>query len=301
MKHEYEEYNCSSSELQSNLIIENERRDLNSKGNQDDNELNKKNYNYSKPKKNYDSTVNFKKNNINHIFDEEKFVDNDSVIINHSEENIPFALEKRFEICSNEYFDSYVENYSSSLFHDVAEEPITNNCNDNLNNMFDGILLNSIDLEDVTNERLSFTIIDEINKKIIKNNYVEKKQKILYDSDLVAIDNWRNKGRPSHYDYCNSLNCTKENEESPVKIFEKKVLAPKQSLTQKNYHSSIIHVLAIAGKDDRQFLIYMKENLNPTLKLICDYIEKGPITSIYLKRTVILSQLFKDRLVKKKN
>ncbi|CAD6230829.1 GSCOCG00012207001-RA-CDS [Cotesia congregata] len=43
----------------------------------------------------------------------------------------------------------------------------------------------------------------------------------------------------------------------------------------------------------------MKENSNQTMKFICEFIDKGPVTSVYKSRTVLLSQLFKDRIVEK--
>ncbi|GFR29649.1 hypothetical protein TNCT_90291 [Trichonephila clavata] len=55
-------------------------------------------------------------------------------------------------------------------------------------------------------------------------------EELLEDSDLVAVDNWRNKGRRSHLDYYNSLNNSKENDESPIKVFKGKRLASPEKL-----------------------------------------------------------------------
>ncbi|CAG5073396.1 Similar to NOF: 120.7 kDa protein in NOF-FB transposable element (Drosophila melanogaster) [Cotesia congregata] len=405
-------------------------------------------------KKNYDSSDNLKQNNINQIFNNDKLVDNTSIIINDSDKNIPFTStpEKNFDIDLNiqinslensehlkndsndlKNSDGLYQNESSDSLKDV-EKSVTD-CNFTLSNMSDGILLSSIDFEDGTNDKLPSTAIDENNRKIIKD-ISKNEEKILDDSDLIAVDNWRNKGRQSRYDYHNSLNSSdEENDKSAVKVFEKKIIAspkklavynssdeesdlsavfekkitaspkkltvinssneendisavkvfekkiiasPKklELLPQKNilnklckanatesnrkhlgFHflqtpdildqtitpentnktstfdtkkkkklgilqngnkrnpislkginvllfntcaiDSIIHVLAVTGKDDPQFLKYMKENSNQTMKFICEFIDKGPVTSVYKSRTVLLSQLFKDRIVEK--
>ncbi|XP_044597966.1 uncharacterized protein LOC123274426 [Cotesia glomerata] len=241
LKHEYQEYTGSSAELQSNLITENEREDLNNKRKQDENELNTILDN-NKQKKNYDPTDNFKQNNIDQILNNDKLVDNTSIIINDSEKNIAFTStpEKNFDINLNKHIDSLEnsehlkndsndltnndrlsQNDSSDSFKDV-EESVTD-CNSKLSNTSGGILLSSIDFEDGTNEKLPSTGIDENNRKIVKDISKHEEQ-ILDDSDLIAVDNWRNKGRPSRYDYHYSLNSSDEEiERSPVKIFEKKL------------------------------------------------------------------------------
>ncbi|GFQ67701.1 hypothetical protein TNCT_150411 [Trichonephila clavata] len=298
--------------------------------------------------------------------------------------------------------DGIPQNRSSLAFSEIND--LTTNDNKS-RNASDEILSSSKNDEDVTKKKLTGIV----KYKSYEQKLIEEAEELLEDSDLVAVDNWRNKGRRSHLDYYNSLNNSKENDESPIKVFKGKRLASPEKLNsvpqkkiliessnvnkneiiilsssstpsdlqnevkkikekedhrinsnnqprQKGFHfrptpdilyqtitpvntmkttikekkrkqkklgilengndrnaisvngvyylifntcaiDSLIHILALAGKDDENFFKYMQENANPMMKFICNYIDKGPVELIYKERLILLYKLFEDKVV----